>query len=57
MRRYGLPRKPEVRERIRLPKGQRVRHNKVVGGERGAAELTSPKRVLSPAIKKVVPLR
>jgi hypothetical protein len=56
-KRYGLPAKPQVRETIRLPKGQLVRHNKVQGGTPGQGELTSPKRVSPSAVQKVVPLR
>jgi hypothetical protein len=55
--RYGLPQEPEVRETVRLPAGQPVRVNRVVGGEPGRAELTSPSWVPPTAIKKVVPLR
>lgn len=56
-RRYGLPRRPEVRETIRLPKGQPIRPNKVVGGAVGVGELTSSKRVSPGTIEKVMPLR
>jgi len=55
-RRYGLPRKPEVRETISLPKGTPVRPNKALGGAPGEGELTSPRRVPPGAIKKVAPL-
>ena len=55
--RYGLPHKPEVREIIKLPKGNPVRHNKVHGGTRGQGELTVPKRLPPAAVQKVVPLR
>jgi len=56
-RRYGLPKKPTERELVRLPAGQPVRLNKVVGGRPGVEEITSPKRVSPDAIKNVVPLR
>lgn len=56
-RRYGLPQQPEVRETIRLPKGQPVRPNRAVGGAAGVGELVSSRRVPPEAIEKVVPLR
>jgi hypothetical protein len=56
MKRFGLLRKPQVRETVRLPKGNMVRLNKVVGGGRGVGEATSPKRIPSGSIKRVVPL-
>jgi hypothetical protein len=56
-RRYGLPQRPEVRETVRLPKGQPIRPNRVVGGAAGVGELTSSRRVPPEAIEKVVPLR
>ena len=56
-RRYGLPRRPEVRETIRLPKGYPTRPNRVVGGTAGVGEFTSSKRVPAEAIEKVVTLR
>jgi hypothetical protein len=56
-RRYGLPQQPEVRETIRLPKGQPIRPNKVIGGAAGVGEVTSTRRVPSVAVVKVVPLR
>lgn len=54
--RYGLPQKPEVRETVRLPKGQPIRLNRTVGGAAGVGEVTSTKRVRSAAVVKVVPL-
>lgn len=56
-RRYGLPQKPEVRETVRLPKGQPTRTNRAIGGAPGVGETTSSKRVPPEAIKKVTPLR
>ncbi len=53
---YGLPRKPEARITIELPKGHPVRHNKVVGGKPGVGEITSVRRVPNHAIKKITPL-
>lgn len=55
-RRYGLPKKPEVRETIHLWKGHPLRHNRALGGEPGVGELTSPKRVPPSAIEKLVPV-
>jgi hypothetical protein len=55
-RRYGLPSKPEVRETLRL-EGQPVRHNKVLGGERGYGEITSPEKIPSESIRRIVPLQ
>jgi Ni/Co efflux regulator RcnB len=56
-REYGLPRKPEVRETVRLPQGQPSRLNKVYGGKVGEGELTSTRRVPSKSVQKVVPLK
>ncbi len=55
--RYGLPRSPQVRETILLPKGTLLRHNKAAAAGRGIGELTSPRRVPPSAIKKVIPLK
>jgi len=55
--RFGLPRRPGVRETIRLPQGQPVRSNRALGGSAGMGELTSPRRVPPQAITRVVPLR
>jgi hypothetical protein len=54
---FGLPRRPELRETIDLPKGHPIRRNKVLGGRPGTPEWTSPRRVPPEAIKKVVPLQ
>lgn len=56
-RRYGLPRTPQVRETIRLPRGFPVRENPVAGGARSAREVTSPWRVPPKAIQRMTPLR
>lgn len=53
-RRYGLPGRPQVRETIRVPKGQPVRTAKALGGRPGVGELTSSKRLSPSAITKVV---
>ena len=55
--RYGLPKRPEVRETVRLPAGFPARSNKSIGGSVGVGEITSPKRVPSAAVWKVTPLR
>jgi hypothetical protein len=57
LRRYGLPSKPEVRETIRLPRGQAVILNKVQAGRPGIGELVSPRQVEKGAIKRVVRVR
>ncbi len=54
--RWGLPKTPEVRETIRLPKRTPVQPHKALGGERGAGTLTSPKRLPPSVIKDVTPL-
>lgn len=43
--RYGLRQEPTVVTTIRVPPGQPVRSNRVVGGEAGRGELTSTKRI------------
>jgi hypothetical protein len=54
MRRYGLPKRPQARETVILPKGAPVRRNKVLGGEPGIGEISTAKRVPAGAVKKVV---
>ncbi len=54
---YGLLKKPEVRETVKLPAGQPVQLNRVIGGEAGYGEITSSKRVPPGAIEKTLPLR
>ena len=56
-RRYGLPRKPDMRMTIELPKSHPVRRNKVLGGRPGTGEITSPKAIPPKAIEKVIPLK
>jgi hypothetical protein len=43
-RRYGLEKKPEVRETATLKKGDKVRSNRVFGGEKGVRELKTTQR-------------
>ncbi len=52
--RYGLLRRPQVRETIRLPQGQLVRSAKALGGRPGVGELTSTRRLSPTAISNVV---
>lgn len=56
MRRYGLGRRPETRETVRLPKGFPVRFNRAVLGKPGVGEMTSPKSLARKAVIKSVPL-
>lgn len=55
-RRFGLPQKPEVRETIRIPRGQPIRLSPVAGGLPGVREITSPKRLPPAAVIKLVPV-
>jgi hypothetical protein len=55
--RFGLPRVPNVRETIRLPRGTLVRPNKVLGGQPGFGELTSPRRIPPGAIVRLTPVK
>jgi len=55
-KKYGLPRKPDVRMTVKLPATHPVRSNKALGGQRGVGEITSPRRVPPTAIKKVSPV-
>jgi hypothetical protein len=54
--RYGLPRRPEVRMTVDLPKGTEVRTNRALGGAPGVGEVTTVRRTNPSAIRKVVPL-
>ncbi|MGC8732062.1 MAG: hypothetical protein ACP5RC_07365, partial [Halothiobacillaceae bacterium] len=54
--RFGLLRKPTVRETIELPKGFAVRHSHATNAARGVRELTAPRQVPPDAIRRVVPL-
>jgi hypothetical protein len=51
--RYGLRRRPQVRETIRLPKGEPIRSAKALGGRPGVGELTSTRRLSPTAITNV----
>jgi hypothetical protein len=55
--RWGLPKAPDVRETIRLPKRTPVQPHKALGGDRGVGTLTSPKRLPPSVTKDVTPLR
>ncbi len=54
---FGLPEKPDVREKISLPKGLPTRHNRTLGGKPGVGELTSPRRISGDRIQNTVPLQ
>jgi hypothetical protein len=53
-RRYGLEKSPDVRETVELKKGDKVRSNRVIGGERGRGEL---KTTEVEKVKKILNLR
>jgi len=55
--RLGLSTKPDVVERIRLPKSTPLHFNKVVGGKPGYGEMTAPSRLPSSSIRRVIKLR
>lgn len=55
-KRYGLPRRPDVRETIRLGRGQTVILNKAQGGRPGVGEAVSPRPIGRGAIERVVSL-
>lgn len=56
-RMYGLPRRPAVAFKVRLPKGQPVRVNKAIGGMPGRGEITSTAPIRRQAILKRYRLR
>jgi hypothetical protein len=51
--RYGLPIRPEVRERILLKRGTSVRMNKALGGKPGMGEITVVRPAPSTAVRAV----
>ena len=51
--RYGLKDKPDTRLTIQIPKGHPTKKNKVIGGEPGWGEITSPKRIPPKNVVKV----
>jgi hypothetical protein len=55
--RLGLPTKPDVVERITVPKGTPLHFNKVVGGKPGYGEITAPSRLPSSSIRRVIKLK
>jgi hypothetical protein len=55
-RRYGLPRSPNVRELVELPKGHQVRRNKAWFGGPGVGEITPSQRIAGQRIKRIVRL-
>jgi len=54
--RYGLPKKPEVRMMLEIPKNHPIRKNKVIGGNPGYGEITSPKGLPPSAVKNYIHL-
>lgn len=52
-RRYGLPVRPEVRERIVLMKGTKVRMNKAMGGQPGIGEITVTRRAPASVVREI----
>lgn len=56
-RTYGLRQKPQVREKIHLPRGLPVKFNRVLGGKRGKGEISSTVRLPRQTIEGVVPMK
>ena len=54
--RLGLERRPDVVERIEIPKGTSLHFNKVVGGKAGYGEITAASRLPKSSIKKILKL-
>jgi len=54
--RLGLSKKPEVVERIEIPKGTSLHFNKVVGGKPGYGEITSPARLPRTFVRRILTL-
>jgi hypothetical protein len=55
--RYGLPKLPQVRERILLKRGTSVKFNKALGGKPGVGELTVVKPASRTVLKNVRRIR
>lgn len=55
-RKFGLPRRPAVRERVVLRRGTLVRTNKAIGGNPGQGEIQLAQRVPRQQIRKVLRL-
>lgn len=55
--RYGLPKLPQVRERILLKRGTSVKFNKALGGKPGVGELTIVKPASRTVLKNVRRIR
>jgi len=55
--RLGLSAKPNVVERVTIPRGTRLHFDKVVGGKPGYGEITVPSRLPENSIRKVIKLR
>lgn len=56
MKTYGLKKRPEVREQVRIPKGTSVKINKAYGGKPGTGEITLAERLPPGTVGKVIPL-
>lgn len=54
--RLGLSRKPQVVERIEIPKGTGLHFNKVLGGKPGYGEITSPARLPRTSVRRILTL-
>jgi hypothetical protein len=55
--RYGLPVRPQVREKVLINKGLSVRVNKALGGERGVGEITVVKPTGKTAVQGMSKLK
>lgn len=55
--RLGLSTKPDVVERIIIPKGTPLHFNKVVGGKPGYGEITAASRLPSSSMRRVIKLK
>jgi hypothetical protein len=56
-RRFGLPIRPQVRERVLLKKGTAVRFNKALGGAPGVGEITIVRAAPQRTIKNIQRIR
>lgn len=55
-KRFGLENPPDTRLTIKIPKGHPVKKNKVIGGEAGWGEITSPKKIPAKQVIEVKPV-
>lgn len=56
-KRFGIKHRPQMRITARINKGHPVKKNKVIGGEPGYGEITSPKRISPSQILRIDPLK